>query len=311
MACCHPPLHKIFEIFPVPLYMFLLQHETQLKKLTLRSEVNKLSITFRALWRKTNKHRNERTMESLKCTQFPVTNQLIGMDRLLRFMLKDDCKSLWQLNDVGSCVGFFVWLVGLFCVSVFLHKDTWFRTVYEQDNVSSCQLWMSNRLAPSISPRECRGLLSVCLVLVADLSFPPSRDGQITTYLFCAVGWDRFKYTQVFGGTDTEQGFSILLAFPNFSKLALAILPFSSTKRTVPRIQRGSRSDISGSLWEKPRPAIYPLLAVKGNIFTLLELFIPGSLLGYWHFANASSEIYYQFAKQSLWVLLSIVFTDN
>lgn len=93
MACCHPPLHKIFEISPIPLYMLLLQHETQLKKLTSGSEVNKLSITFRALRRKTNKHRNERTMESLKCTQFPVTNCLIDMDRLLWFMLKDDCKS--------------------------------------------------------------------------------------------------------------------------------------------------------------------------------------------------------------------------
>lgn len=96
---------------------------------------------------------------------------------------------------------------------------------------------MSNRLAPSVSPRECRGLLSVCLVLVADFSFPPSQDGQITTYFFCAVGWDLFKYTQIFGGTDAEQGFFVLLAFPN-QHFALAILPFSgsSAERTVPRI---------------------------------------------------------------------------
>lgn len=79
MACCHPLLHKIFEILPAPLYMLFLRHETQLEKLTSGSEVNKLSITFRALWRKTNKHGNERTMESLKCTQFPVTNQPIDM----------------------------------------------------------------------------------------------------------------------------------------------------------------------------------------------------------------------------------------
>lgn len=91
MACCHPPLHKIFEMFSAPLYMLFL--ETQLRKLSSGSEVNKLSITFRALQRKTNKHGNEGTMESLKCTPFPLTNQLIDTNRLLRFTLKDDCKS--------------------------------------------------------------------------------------------------------------------------------------------------------------------------------------------------------------------------
>lgn len=93
MACCHPLLHRIFEIFSAPLHVFFLQHETQLRKLSSGSEVNKLSITFRALWRKTNKRRNEGTMESLKCTPFPLTNQLIDTNRLLWFTLKDDCKS--------------------------------------------------------------------------------------------------------------------------------------------------------------------------------------------------------------------------
>lgn len=48
-----------------------------------------------------------------------------------------------------------------------------------------------------------------------------------------------------------------------------------------------------------------------GDIFVLLELFIPPSLLGDRYFENASSEIYYQLAKQALWVLSSVVHTDN
>lgn len=100
MARCHPLLHRISEIFSASLFMFFLQQETQLKQFSSGSEVSKLSITFRAPWRKTNKCKNEETMESLKFTLFPLTNQMIDTNQLLRFTLKDDCKTFWQLNEV-------------------------------------------------------------------------------------------------------------------------------------------------------------------------------------------------------------------
>lgn len=170
MACCHPPLHKIFEIFSAPLYVLFLQHETQLKKLSSGSEVNKLSITFRALQRKTNKCGNEGTMESLKCTQFPLTNQLIDTNWLLQFTLKDDCKSFWQLNELG-------W--------AFYTKMTRFRTVSSLwvRQVSSASFeWAIDWPLQSHLGKAQSHCLPVCFALVADFSFPPLQDPQITTY---------------------------------------------------------------------------------------------------------------------------------
>lgn len=55
---------------------------------------------------------------------------------------------------------------------------------------------------------------------------------------------------------------------------------------------------------------MYPLLDVKaGKHFTGTAY--PRISAGIPHFVNASSKIHYQFAKQALWVLSSVVGTDN
>lgn len=128
---------------------------------------------------------------------------------------------------------------------------------------------MSNRLAPSVLPRKCTELLSVCLVLVAHFSFPPLQDLRVTAY------WLKHHENR----------------------------PQNSTWNFAWHLRK---------LMGKTQALHISITCCQGgDIFVLLELFIPASLLVDRYFENASSEIYYQFAKQALWVLSSVVRTDN